>query len=291
MGTSGFPTRMPNFSKMTLLRSLTTTLVFSFIVVISAQAQPNRTVGGSSDQADKESSWFVLEANADSVYLVIDGVFDNAKLIFPGDTAAISPGSHHIRLVTRRAYDEVFRYDFTSGEYLKRPVSFKYKYSIFEIPGSYQRIKHGGNVDITTDAESRIFINDDYVGQGSALRNMVLGTHKMRLVHPEAGAIERWIRLNEFGQIERIERYNQMQVNLTPVDRIIPGKAFFKQGRTRDGLLSLLSVSLMGLASFQSDQYSHEFLGVTAGFYLIGFGATFIKPPKGYPAPPSGHMQ
>lgn len=204
-------------------------LVIFFQDATIAQTQGNQPT------TEDSTSYLVILSNLENFHLVIDDRFQDALEVHAGDTIAVTPGTHRFRVVNRRIYDEEFILNMPGNTIVEKQVVFQQFYEKVD-QSSAKRIKLGGNIEVSTDNKTRIYIDGQYSGRGYAVIDTTLDTYKITLKHPEHGTITQKVELAFPFEVKTVERYHIKQVDLSLFDHAVPALGHIKQGRFKRGL-------------------------------------------------------
>lgn len=220
-------------TKRGIWRAIPLVFFFVFISIVTSHAQQIT--------AEKEFGWIKIDTNLDSVYVVIDRQFQNARLVTNSgrtDSIRAEVGAHTVTLSWRTMHDFNKTVDvFPNETYtLKHEIHNKPQYP----QSSYRVIKQQYNMEISSAEDTEIYVNGQFAGIEKA---RVLQLHNypvVKIMHPERGTIEYTANVSMF-KTTTVARYYSDNNERKWYYYAVP---FWKQGYHReDGKMTLMAFS------------------------------------------------
>jgi hypothetical protein len=197
---------------------------------------------------DNATGWIRFDTNIEQFYLIIDEDFENHMLLNSGDSVEVPVGSHQIRMVWNNINDHRSRLVVKENQTTVKNTSFfvtRYPRSSFNI------IESSRNVVITTDNESDIYVDGNYVGSKYSEILLAPGVYDLEIKNAVHGDLETKFFVEAY-KVKDIARYNNDPTPVSIFVKLLPGggyignEQYLKAGLTYAGLigLTITSVSL-----------------------------------------------
>lgn len=207
-------------------RLQTTLLLVPVILLLNVDSSPAQ-----------ESGYLKITFEADSAFLTVDFKKNEARYISSGDSILLITGTHNIDL------SHPFRGQ-TRGNYFTFPDSVRTlnlrlpKYGItysglYRNRAAYNRFE--SNTLITTDMDTDIFFDGNYLGTGSVLTNLPVGSNSIEFQHPSFGKKKTEIKVRDEFRVTQFPVLPSKQN--ASLYSVIPGAAqFYKRNYLRSAI-------------------------------------------------------
>ena len=207
----------------------------------------------------QESTLITFFFNADSAYIVVDYLYDDAVKIGNGDQVPILKGQHVIELSTY--YDKapekkifiggsglILNYFFRDEEEIKNDYLHKNFAAKQEL---------GVDAIIYTDDISEIYLNDEFLGKERVALKLTQQFNTLRIENPYRGSID--IEITKEPYLQILEPYKKPTKRIAQTVSLVPG---FSQGYKRQYLKGaaflVCNVFAFNLYLNAMDEYSSE---------------------------------
>ncbi|MGH7595227.1 MAG: DUF5683 domain-containing protein [bacterium] len=188
--------------------------------------------------------------NFDTIYIVVDGDFNQYRPLANGDSIKLAVGIRKITLVSRVTLDYEFDVDIKENVTIERRFSLGKvtNYLVYNAHSSYPKLYWRANLMIYTDDESDILIDGKSVGPGYVMLDLKAGTYKATTKHPLAGKTTTSITVRS-NRLTIAEMYNKPKKTTARLLSVLPGWSQYYQKETMEGLMiGTATVVGLGLA-------------------------------------------
>ena len=207
----------------------------------------------------QESSLITFFFNADSAYVVVDYLYDDAIKIGNGDQLPILRGQHVIELSTY--YDNApEKRIFIGGDGLILNYSFNESVllnskSLHENFAAKQEL--GIDALIFTDDNSDIYLNDEFLGKERVSIKLTQHFNLLRIENPYRGTKE--IELTNEPYLQVLELYKKPTKQIAQTLSLIPGfSQVYKKQYLKGSVFLVSNMLAFNLYSKAVDEYSTE---------------------------------
>ncbi len=211
---------------------------------------------------ERDSLFFgtlVLDTNLEEFYLIIGNDVPNAVFAESSLTIELPSGKQEITIVGRFIDDYSFELDIPASDTLKNNVFISFYPR--SPKSSFYTIQSEKNVQILTDEESVIFLNDEQIGTHYSELFIPNGFYRLKIVHPTHGSLTSKIEVSSLELLE-FTRFNQEpSKHLRPLN-IIPGFGQVRKQQYLKAGIFLTGVLGLGIAAVQSDELYSEQKGL-----------------------------
>lgn len=183
-----------------------------------------------------------MHDSIDSMYVVIDGMYDEARFVANRDTIPVPSGERKITVATSQTWDV------TTEDTLLPDSLLTKKIHIFSdtdredhyIGSSYPVLKTGSNLLVETDPTSTVFVNGVARGKGPTQMHLDAGTYLVRTQHPVAGTQETTVTVQEAPpRMEHALLYTKPSRRKARLLGFAPGLGQLHKGKSIRGLFVL----------------------------------------------------
>jgi hypothetical protein len=203
---------------------------------------------------EKEFGWIKIETNLDSVYVVIDRQFQNARLLTQSgatDSVKAETGAHTVTLAWKTIHDFSKTVDVFPGE------TYAFKHEIYNPPqhpqSSYKIIRQKYNLEISSAEETEIYVNGEFAGKEKARVLQLHNNPVIKIIHPEFGKIEYTAKTSMFRTTKVSRYYSDNNNNRSWYYYTVP---FWKQGyHSEYGKMTFMGLSYIALSALT---YTYE---------------------------------
>lgn len=195
----------------------------------------------------QETGYLIIESNLAEFLLVIDNDFENYLEVTSGDTLTIEQGERRFRMVAPNVNDNLFSETILEDEIIginvqvtqlkRKPIS------------SYEILVNQTNVEIFTDRESSIYINEKFIGNAYSSLFLEPGSYYLLITHPTHGSLKKPLDVSLTDQL-LISRYNQNPKRKSALLNIVPGGGYlinkdYRKAKFTYATLGLLTAGII----------------------------------------------
>lgn len=193
----------------------------------------------------QDTGYLKITFEADSAFLMVDFNKSEARYISSGDSILLITGTHNIDL------SHPFRGQ-TRGNYFTFPDSVRTinlrlpKYGItysglYRNRAAYNRFE--SNTFITTDIDTDIYFEGNYLGTGSVLTHLPVGSNSIEFRHPSFGKKKAEIKVRDEFRVTQFPILPSKQN--ASLFSVIPGAAqFYKRNYLRSAIFLGVTLAL-----------------------------------------------
>jgi len=214
----------------------------------------------------QKTGFIKIITNLDTLFVVFDNNFSSPQPVKSQSVFELSVGTHEILLLHKDIDDfktkiKVYpdsSIDYVNAVFKRVPLS---KSDLLN--SSYPRVLHNANVVILSDDDSKIFIDNQFVGTGQIKTILPNGKHEVRTVHSTEGATSEEIFLSD-NRLNVQEMYNKVPQLRYWIGSLLPcGGQFMKNQPIKGGLLlsltaGLFTASIINQSHFVKDNNEYQ---------------------------------
>lgn len=182
-----------------------------------------------------------IKNQSDSIYVVVDKRFGNPLHIKNNGTIHLPPGKYNLTIASKYLPDISFPVKVRPGENQTVPIPYVWlkNRKVYERNSSYRVLHEGINVEILTDVDSRVIINDSTYGYGNTKLMLKKGRYRVITMQPGIGQSVKVIEVQSNPpRYQKLTMYNKLNVWTVRMVGFIPGGAqFLKKDMTKAKLL------------------------------------------------------
>ena len=180
----------------------------------------------------------------------------NAHFIASGDTISVPAGDHTLTIIGENTDNFNTQVTIKAGETATKQIIFsEYPY---KPKNSFKTLKNGPNVFISTDKNSRIFVDEKAYGQKYSELILSPGKHLVKMVDPELGSIEKKINVGYDNEV-RVAQFHYEQHDIPGAVKVLPGVGFLSNGQYKYAGLTYLSLgALAGSYLYANNIYNQK---------------------------------
>lgn len=190
-----------------------------------------------------------------------DTIFQSWLLVPPDTVLALLPGRYEIKLAGKQRFDHLVKVTIKSGETTRELVVMKIAFGEdYMAHSAYPAVHEQANLAVITDAESAIYIDGVYQGQGVVKQAVEPGIYELRVEHPTAGVARGVVSISSAPlRLKVVELYSKPEQSTAFVLSVLPGLAQVYKDQPRRAALALgLTAAGAGLAYTQHRTYQQE---------------------------------
>lgn len=257
------------YIKRGLLQSITIqSILIAFIFIIQvcpliAQTPDTLLAHSKADTTLYGSVTFSLKDQFDSLYVVVNKQFTKPLPIANNGTIHLPEGEYQLTLATKLTEDVSFPMEIKSGrrDTVRLPLRVQPDREVYRENSSYPVLHKGINVEISTDVDSRVTINDSTYGYGSTSLMLTEGSYRIVTSHPDAGRSVKEIRVKmNPPRFHKLHMFNKADILNVRIASFIPGGGqYFKKELLKAGiLLSGFSAGILAGIHFHNRLDDHK---------------------------------
>jgi hypothetical protein len=213
----------------------------------------NAGLAQSRDSGNVGFARFVFPLPVDSFYVIVNGDYEHFQKMRSTTSLSLPEGIVALTVVTEKYEDSQFNIEIAGGATIDVPVSFvipdKAGSALFN--SSYTWITRRVNVEIRTDDDSKIWINDRLAAKGTRQLDIPDGPCKIETRHPSGARTKKNISVTS-REFKAVEMYNKPLRSHALIYSLVPGASQLYKKQTVKGIVS---AGLLTAAAALSIQY------------------------------------
>tara|TARA_R110000868_G_scaffold378658_7_gene644212 strand:+ start:7009 stop:7908 length:900 start_codon:yes stop_codon:yes gene_type:complete len=233
-------------------------------------------------------------------YVVINSNLEQAQKVDSGIVIDLRSGIYDLTIVSKFIDDYSFKVQIKPNKL----TTYSHTFKVFRIDhkSSFKQIENQENLVISTDPESSIYLNGEFVGKHFASMLVNPSTYQVKVTHPSHGSLEQKVEV-DWAETEYFSKYNQPQNNYSSSTYLFPGAGYIITEQKDKAIFTYLSMALLAGSYFSIDHKIrtqsnirdvHKLKSLKTAS-LIGLGVVYFittldgkrKPKTGYPGKPN----
>jgi len=195
-----------------------------------------------------------MRRGIDSLYVVLDGRYDEARYVANVDTIPLPAGERELTIATSRTWDvttttTVFA---DSVKSTKLQIVDERNRETYLQNSSYPVLKTGANLRVETDPDATVLVNGEVRGTGATQLRLSSGKYVVRTRHPVAGEEETQVTVTDDPpRMTEVVLYTKPSKKLARRLSFAPGFGQLHKGDTARGLAVLGGFAVATIGSVQ----------------------------------------